>query len=328
MEDLMQIELIDNSEDTDYGAISSSDKNFIHANTISITEGDLRNKCHVPSYSKDLESTISHSEFLEAVMYAANGYFNHETILQPAVRCSHEIRGRVPEAIGKPVSLLRPEDLTLFYQRMAFSIELPSLRDSVNGNDLNLSIVGVRSYNLDSLNGKKKEETFKVAIGFVNKVCCNLCIWTTGYKSEIKARSVTEIVQEAYSLFSSYQPELQLRAMRDWNNYHLTERQFAQLVGRSRLYQYLPVIIKRDIPHAIPLMDSQISTVARDFYSDKSFCRNSDGTIALWKLFNLMTGSLKSSYIDTWLDRNAAASTFVGSLQNALKEGSTHWFLS
>ena len=111
-------------------------------------------------------------------------------------------------------------------------------------------------------------------------------------------------------------------------DYYLTERQFAQLVGRSRLFQFLNPKVKKEIPDAIPLMDSQVSTVARDYYSDKSFCRNRDGNIDLWKLYNLMTGSLKTSYIDTWLDRSVGASSFVGSLQNALKEGSYHWFLS
>jgi hypothetical protein len=328
MEELMQFEPVVSSEEMIIGPATSSNTNFIHANTIIVNEDDLRKKCHVPSYAKDLESTISHSEFLEAVMFAAQGYFKHEVILQPAIRCSHEIRGRIPEAIGKPVALLRPEDQTLFYQRMAFSIELPSIRDNVNGNNLNLSIVGVRSYNLDNLNGKKKEESFKVAIGYVNKVCCNLCIWSNGFLLDLKARSVTEIVQEAYSLFSSYRPEVQLQAMAVLGDYYLTERQFAQLVGRSRLYQFLNPKDKKEIPEAIPLMDSQVSMMARDYYSDKSFCRTSEGSINLWKLYNLMTGSLKTSYIDTWLDRNVGATSFVGSLQNALKEGSHHWFLS
>ena len=86
--------------------------------------------------------------------------------------------------------------------------------------------------------------------------------------------------------------------------------------------------MKKEIPEAIPLIDSQISTVAKDFYSDKSFCRNADGNIDLWKLYNLFTGAVKSSYIDTFLDRSVGASFFVRGLQNALKEGSEHWFLS
>lgn len=328
MEDLLQIEPVIASGEVVTGPATSSDSNFIQANTEVISEHDLRSKCTIPVFCKDNESTISHPEFIEAVVFAAQSYFKRESFLQPAVRVSHAIKGRVPSAIGKPVDQLREDEKTIYFERLAFVTEIPSIRDTVNGNDLSLTIGGVRAYNLDNLNGRKTEEHFKVFIGFKNRVCCNLCIWTDGFKSEIKARSVTEIVQEAYSLFASYRPEVHLQAMTGFGDYYLTERQFAQLVGRSRLYQFLPVKVKKEIPEAIPLMDSQVSTVAKDFYSSRSFCRNVDGNIDLWRLYNLFTGANKSSYIDTFLDRSVGASCFVTGLQNALKEGSHHWFLS
>lgn len=328
MENLLQLEPVVTSNEIAIGPATSSDGNFIHANTEVISTHDLKKKCIIPVFNKDNESTISHPEFLEAVMFAAQGYFKRESFLQPAVRVSHAVKGRVPSAIGKPVDQLREDEKTIYYERMAFAVEVPSIRDVVNGNELNLTIGGVRAYNLDNLNGKKSEEKFKVFIGFKNKVCCNLCIWTDGFLQELKARSVTEIVQEAYSLFASYRPEVQLQAMSDFGDDYLTEHQFAQLVGRSRLYQFLPPKVKKEIPEAIPLMDSQVSMVARDYYSNKSFCRNADGNIDLFRLFNLFTGAVKSSYIDTFLDRSVGASCFVRGLQNALKEGSDHWFLS
>jgi hypothetical protein len=327
MEDLLQLEPVVTSE-VAIGPATSSDNNFIQANTEIISEHELKSKCIIPVFCKDNESTISHPEFLEAVMFAANNYFKRESFLKPAVRVSHAVKGRVPSAIGKPVDQLRENEKTIYFERMAFVTEIPSIRDTVNGNTLSLTIGGVRAYNLDNLNGKKTEEHFKVFIGFKNKVCCNLCISTDGFKAELKARSVTEIVQEAYSLFASFQPELQLESMTGFGDHYLTEKQFAQLVGKSRLFQFLPVKVKKEIPEAIPLMDSQISTVARDYYADKSFCRNADGNIDLWKLYNLFTGANKSSYIDTFLDRSVGASCFVTGLQKALKEGSRHFFLS
>ena len=328
MEDLLQLEPVVTSEEVAFGPATSSDSAFMTANTEVINECDLRSKCIIPVFCKDNESTISHPEFLEAVVFAAQSYFKRESFLLPAVRVSHAIKGRVPSAIGKAVAELSENEKTVYYERMAFVTEIPSIRDTVNGNDLNLTIGGVRSYNLDCLNGKKTEEHFKVFIGFKNRVCCNLCVWTDGFKAELKARSVSEIVQEAYSLFASFRPELQLNSMTGFGDYYLTEHQFAQLIGRSRLYQFLPVKAKKEISDAIPLMDSQISTVARDYYADKSFCRNADGNINLWKLYNLFTGANKSSYIDTFLDRNVGASFFIRGLQNALNEGSQHWFLS
>lgn len=137
MENLLQLEPVVTSSEVATRPAPSSDNNFIHANTEVISEHDLKRKCTIPSFAKDLESTISHSEFLEAVFYAAQSYFKRESILLPAIRVSHEIRGRIPEALGKPVALLKPEDQTLYYQRMAFSIEIPSIQESVNSNNLN-----------------------------------------------------------------------------------------------------------------------------------------------------------------------------------------------
>lgn len=104
MEDLilLQNEPIVVSNEVLLGPATSSDSNFIQANTEVISEHDLRSKCTIPVFCKDNESTISHPEFLEAVMFAAQSYFKRESFLEPAVRVSHAIKGRVPSAIGKP----------------------------------------------------------------------------------------------------------------------------------------------------------------------------------------------------------------------------------
>ena len=93
------------------------------------------------------------------------------------------------------------------------------------------------------------------------------------------------------------------------------------------MYQYLPPKVKKELPR-IPLMDSQVSMVTRDYYADESFSRNEDGDIDLWRLYNLFTGANKSSYIDTFLDRGAGSHLFIRGLQKALNSGSGHWFIS
>lgn len=143
-------------------------------------------------------------------------------------------------------------------------------------------------------------------------------------------RAIRPIVNYQYSIgiLSDGRPESQLEAIGSFGDHSLSEHQFAQLVGRSRLYQYLPVKIKKQIPQVIPLSDSQISTVAKDYYNDKSFCRDANGNVDLRKLFNLFTGANKSYCIDTFFDRGVGASSFIGGIQNALMTGSEHWFLS
>lgn len=75
--------------------------------------------------------------------------------------------------------------------------------------------------------------------------------------------------------------------------------------------------------------DNQIGMVAKEYFKDESFRRQEDGSINLWKLFNLFTGANKQSYIDTFLDRGLNAFQFVNGLKEGLKHGNnSHWFLS
>lgn len=74
--------------------------------------------------------------------------------------------------------------------------------------------------------------------------------------------------------------------------------------------------------------DSQFSTIAKDYYQEESFCRDSMGDINLWKVYNLLTQANKSSYIDVFLERNVNALNFIESIQKNMINKSYHWFLS
>ena len=45
----------------------------------------------------------------------------------------------------KPANQLLESDKTIYYERAAFSIDIPTIYETVEGNKLNLSIVGVRA---------------------------------------------------------------------------------------------------------------------------------------------------------------------------------------
>ena len=102
--ELLQLEPVLTTEES-VQAESNADNHFINANTSSISMDDLRNNCIIPSFSKDNESTICHTHFIEAVYMAAQSMFKNETILAPAVRVSHPVKGRIPSAMGKPAKL-------------------------------------------------------------------------------------------------------------------------------------------------------------------------------------------------------------------------------
>ncbi len=93
------------------------------------------------------------------------------------------------------------------------------------------------------------------------------------------------------------------------------------------MYRHMPEKLKKDLPELM-FGDSQINTVCKDYYSDNSFCSEPDGSINLWKLYNLFTNANKSSYVDYFMDRNVNAFELVAQLQTALDSSGDCWYLN
>lgn len=303
-------------------------KPFIEANTQEIYLKHLKNECIIPVFSKDNEKTISHQEFIEISQNCIANVFPNHSISEPEIRVSHQIKGRTPGAIHKNVKDLLDHEKTIYYERMAFIIKIPAIKDIINGNELSLTIGGVRAYNQENLYNKKTFEKFKFFVGFQNKVCCNLCVWNDGFVDDLKVSSYEELQSKLFQVLNNYNAEKHLSEMKQFADYSLTEHQFAQLLGRTRLYQHLPKKEKLKIPLLL-FTDGHINAITKDYYEDESFCRNNDGGINLWNLYNLFTQANKSSYIDTFLDRNLNAFDFTKVIQQSLNGNSEyHWFLS
>ena len=301
---------------------------FIEANTKEVTLDHLRDDCIIPVFSKDNEVTISHQSFIETILEAASNVFPNEQFSDTAIRASHVVKGRIPEALHKPVSQLLESDKTIYYERMMFCFEIPTIYQDVNGNRLNLTIGGVRAYNQENLYSKKTAEKFKVFIGFKNMVCCNLCVSTDGYSACMRAMEPSGLLRSAIDLFQGYNMESHLQLMREFQQYSLSESQFAQLLGRTRLYQYLPTAEKKRIP-LLQMTDTQIGLVAKSYYDDPDFGRKEGRDISMWKVYNLFTGANKSSYIDNFLDRSLNATQFSQGLCRAMRGDAQYsWFLS
>ena len=301
---------------------------FIEANTKEVSVGHLKNDCIIPVFSKDNEITISHHSFIEAVYDAANEVFRGERVDNPDVRVSHIIKGRIPEAMDKPVNQLLESDRTIYYERMMFCFEIPTIFEDIAGNRLNLTVGGVRAYNQENLYSRKTFEKFKVFIGFKNMVCCNMCVSTDGYKSEIRAMSLGELYRSAIGLFQSYSMDNHIQQMRRLQDYSISEAQFAQFLGKSRMYQYLPNKEKKMLPEML-MTDTQINLVTKAYYNDSNFGRNGDSReISMWKMYNLLTGANKSSYIDSFLDRSLNAGELSSGICRALKGDDEYsWFI-
>jgi len=308
--------------------IISSSSAFIGANTIEVNLQEIQRQHIIPVFSKDNEPLISHGDFIQTTYDVINHFFKGEDILSPSIRVSHPIKGRTPEARYKPANQLEDHERTIYYERAMFVFEIPSIQRTIDGQTLSLTIGGVKCYGDDKLNNKKgSSEHFKIFIGFSVKVCSNLCVWSDGAQVKLVVRSQGELMDAIMNMISVYNPEQHLRAMQRLTEHNLTEAQFAQVLGRARLYNYLPNEVKKGIQ---PLLytDTQLGSVAKDYFQDNSFCRNGNGDINLWRMYNLFTGANKSSYVDSFLERSINAFEFTHQLQTGLAGGGTNWYLN
>ena len=299
---------------------------FIEANTMEIDLQHLQSDCIVPVFSKDNELTISHNAFIETVWEAANTFFTGETIDKPDIRVSHIVKGRIPEAIHKPANQLLESDKTQYFERMMFCFGVPTIYETVEGNKLTLSIGGVRAYNQMNLYSKKTVERFKVFVGFKNLVCCNLCVYTDGYLGNLEVSSTNDLFRSVLEMFNRYDPAKHIHLMQTLGNSYLTEHQFAQILGKMRLYQCLPQGYQKSVPRLL-ITDTQINSVAKAYIQDENF-GGFGGDLSMWRFYNLLTGANKSSYIDSFLDRSLNATEVAQGINMALHGDERYsWFI-
>jgi hypothetical protein len=330
-EQSLQTEIITNILDASSEKILSTPKNtspFIEANTEITTLFQLENECTTAVFSKDNELTIAHHDFIMAMYECASKVFGDETISEPDIRVSHVIKGRIPEALRKPVQELLSHEKTMYWERLAFVIEIPTITRVIGGNTLTLCVGGVRALNHQNLYSKKSVERFKVFTGFRNKVCTNTCVSTDGILNDVKVLSINELKNHIMQLLSTYNMENHLSQMQNLENKYLTENQFCQILGRGRLYQHLPKNLKAAIPE-LQFNDGQLNSIAKAYFEDENFSKNDNGDINCWKMYNLLTGANKSSYIDNFLDKSLNAFHFAEGISKAIDGDSAYrWFLS
>lgn len=120
--------------------VVQSSVSFLDANTNAISLEDLASTCVVPTWGNQ-DLTISHQDFINCIHEAAKDFYRGETVNDPSIRVSHIVRGRTPDALGKRASELLECEKTQFYQRMAFAFTIPTIFESINGQNLNCVLV-------------------------------------------------------------------------------------------------------------------------------------------------------------------------------------------
>ena len=301
-----------------------NNKVFIQSNTIECPLDEMRNTHSIPVWLKDSEQMISHVDFIELTSKIVKDRFHGEKISNPIIRVSHPLKGKVASARDKPTHLLRDDEKTLSYERCMFCIEIPSITSEVGGSTLSLVVGGVKSFSEDNLYQRSGgDQHFRFFIGFENRVCTNLNIWSDGYSGLLTVKDTEHLYLAVNSIILRYNSGHHLFHLRNLAEHSITESEFAHLVGRCRIYQNLPNHIKKDVPEIL-LTDTQLNMVVRDYYRDKSFCRR----ISLWNVYNLLTGCNKTSYINDFVDRSVNAYNFIEQIRWALEGKTESWYLS
>jgi putative uncharacterized protein (fragment) len=303
--------------------------NFIESNTSGITLEELERNCIVPSFS-DNQLTISHQAFIHQVEDAAGVYFAGENFGNTEIRVSHKILGRVPGALTKKKEELKPEDETVYYQRMAFCFHIRTMSRKMNGEEVHLCIGGVRSLNEENLYARKSPEKFKIFIGWRVRVCSNLMLTNDGLTGRLEVMSDADIYSSALSLFQDFNPEQNLRLLEGLGRTMISQEQFCQIIGRLRLYQVLPTSGLKELPKVI-LGDSNINAATKGYIENSNFGLRGRDKISCWDLMQLLNDAAKQSYIDKFLERNRNCTDFAAGIQRALNGDDTEnygWFLS
>jgi hypothetical protein len=325
----MEVITIDNNLEKEVFARAKTKGSFVESNTIEMDLETIKHDHLVPVFTRDNEPCISHAQFIETVERATEDYFNELPSI-PAIRVSHEIKGRIPEARHKSARELLPHERTVHYDRCAFIMDIPTIQEEVSGNLMNLTVGGVKSFSQDNLfNYRSSGQHFQAFIGFKNLVCTNLCVFSdNGFSKKIVVNTEDELYNEISRIIENYDAVKHLNELRRFGEYELSEKSFAQLIGRARMYSYLSKEEKAKIP-GLELSDTQINRVVEYYYKDENFCRSDDGSIDLWRLFNCFTGANRSSsYIDKFLDRAAASHSFIQGVSDVFENKSESWFLN
>lgn len=301
---------------------------FIEGNSEPITLENLKTQCVVPTYA-DNTLTISHQDFVQSIILAAQDAFPNESIGEPEIRVSHAQHGRIPSALHKKASELLPSDRTLYYQRMCFMVTI-SMKDIINNRETHIVVGGVRALNNENLGTKHHPEIVKCFIGTRVTVCSNLCIFGNCLIDKLEVMSAIDIYDRALSLFRGFDRETNCHMLESLSQTRLSVEDFTHVLGRMRLYEALSPTQRKvlDLP-PILLGDSILNQAAKNFVCNPNFGIGNAGSIDAWQFLNILNEAAKSSYIDKFLQRMVNCTDIAFGIAAAIRgeDSKYSWFI-
>lgn len=303
--------------------------NFIESNTQAITLEELTENNIIPTFA-DNSLTISHQNFIGAVRSAAEKVFGELTPVE--CRVSHPVHGRLASAQNKRTEDLTDSEKTLHYMRLAWVCHVKNITRSINGQTVHLCVGGCRAYNEDKLYARQSPMKFKIFVAWQAKICSNLMISCLGNSGTIECLTEADINQKAIELFEGFNPDKEntLKMLENLQTTRLSEELFCKIIGRLRLYQFLPVSEQKKIP-ALNIGDQAVNAMVKGYVSNPNFGKKEDEDITCWQLLQLANEAAKAAYIDRFIDRNQSCTDFALGIQRAIEGNDTEgysWFLS
>jgi hypothetical protein len=197
----------------------------------------------------------------------------------------------------------------------------------LNGNHGQLTITGIKPYDKDVLTRSSNWQHFKVAVGFQVRVCLNLCMSVQGSMLDLKVKDIETLKQKVTELITGYSADQDIETFRRFSNYGFNEDEYAQIIGKMRMYQYLP----KDRQSAIgtlELPDTLVTQATKEFISGPFQAQG--GEVNAWQMYNHFTTATKNTDITEFLDRNVNCMEVVDGLC-ATKAGTRNkfsWYLN
>ncbi len=319
-------ELIYNEKTDSFVEQQETQSPFILGSTTSIELTDLEQNYLTPIYAKDCGEVISHGNFIRTLLAAVKAHFPNETVAEPEIRVSHQLMMRNQLGEGKLIENLDEKYTSSYFQRLITMIEIPSIKQNVNGNELNLQVVAIHSFHeLNLLGSSNQFQNISLGIGFINSVCSNLCLSTDGVNSTIKVYNTDEFYKYALDLFGRYSPARHLEQMRLLRETKMNTSTFSQFLGKCRLYAAMPQSLKTELNlPEVTLLEAQLNSACRDFFVDENFKADENGELRMWDFYSLLT-NFKNSPIVPFIDRSVNIFDIAVGVSRAINGTDNRW---
>ena len=88
--------------------------------------------------------------------------------------------------------------------------------------------------------------------------------------SNLEVSNTCDLYRSVLEMFHAYNPAKHIHLMQQLGNACMSEHQFAQILGKMRLYQCLPQGFQKSIPRLL-ITDTQINSVAKAYIQDENW---------------------------------------------------------